>query len=50
MKFKCSEAEIVRYSERMDRLNLPYTIERDRRGSYLVTDLNEEEFEELVED
>ena len=50
MKFKCSEAEIVRYSERMDKLNLPYTIERDRRGSYLVTDLNEEEFEELVED
>lgn len=50
MKFKCSEAEIVRYSERMDRIKLPYTIERDKKGSYLVTDLNEEEFEELVED
>ena len=50
MKFKCSEAEIVRYRERMDKLELPYTIERDRKGSYMVTNLNEEEFYELVED
>ncbi len=50
MKFRCSEAEITRYSERMDRLSLPYTIECDKKGSYMVTDLNEEEFEEWVED
>jgi hypothetical protein len=46
MKFKCSEAEIVRYSERMDRLNLPYTIEmsdavREFLGSLSSTNCSE---------
>lgn len=49
MKFKCSEAEISEFSERMDERRLPYTVERDSKGSYLVTELNEEEFFEMTE-
>ena len=50
MKFRCSEAEISEFSERMDERRLPYTVERDSKGRYLVTELNEEEFAEVTEE
>ena len=50
MKFKLSEKEIGLYSKAMDKQKLPYTVERDQKGSYLVTELNEEEFMALMEE